>query len=144
MKGAVAKYITDTFGTVETTTNFGYTFFFFGSDHRLPFATLASSDNDHDRVSKLDRPGVFRLNIGVSKKTFQSLFRMDAIDPANYDFTILDRIMPHPHYAAQHFVCVLNPGEATLTRVREMLGEAYELAVRRKKKKPSGGEAPVA
>jgi hypothetical protein len=65
---------------------------------------------------------------------------MDAIDPANYDFTIVDRIMPHPHYAAQHFVCVLNPGEATLTRVHEMLGEAYELAVRRKKKKkPSGG-----
>src|SRR5205085_1378573 len=138
---AIVRYITDTFPNVETATNFGYTFFFYGSDHRLPFATLASSDNDYDRVSNLDRPEVFRLNIGVSKETFRSLFGADAIHPAKYDFTMEDKIMPHPHYAAQHFVCVLNPGEATLIKVRELLAEAYELAARRKQKAPSRGEA---
>lgn len=129
-----AKYISDTFAEVETTKKFGYTFFFYGPDHRLPFATLASSGNDYDRVSNLDRPGVFRLNIGVGKETFQSLFGRDPIDRANYDYTALDRIMPHPDYAAQYFVCVLNPGEKTLTKVLEMLAEAFELAARRNKK----------
>jgi hypothetical protein len=80
--------------------NFGCTFFFYGSDHKLPFATLASSDNDYDRVSNLSRPGVFRLNIGVSKQRFQSLFGLKTLDPRRYDFTRLDTIMPHPDYAA--------------------------------------------
>lgn len=54
---------------VEQAENFGYTFFFVGPDRRLPFVTLASSDNDYDKVSKLDREGVYRVNIGVSKET---------------------------------------------------------------------------
>jgi hypothetical protein len=128
---SVADYITSTFPGVEVTTAFGYTFFFHGSDHRLPFATLASSDNEHDRVSNLDRPGVFRLNIGVSKETFHSLFGVTAVDPSGYDFTLLDVIMPHPHYARQYFICLLSPSDATFDRVRALLAEAYDLAVRR-------------
>jgi hypothetical protein len=128
---AVADYITKTFPGVETTTNFGYTFFFYGSDHTLPFATIASSDNDNDRISNLDRPGVFRLNIGVSKQTFQSLFGTAKVDISGYDFTILDVIMPHPHYAQQNFICVLSPSDATFEKLRGMLGEAYDIAVRR-------------
>src|SRR4051812_19394014 len=95
----VANYILQTFSNVETETNFGYTFYFYGSDHRLPFATLISSDNEYDRVSNLDRRGVFRLNIGVSKQTFQSLFGTAPVDINNYDFRALDTVMPHPEYA---------------------------------------------
>jgi predicted DNA-binding protein (MmcQ/YjbR family) len=109
----------------------GYTFFFYRSDHKLPFATLISSDNEHDRISNLDRPGVFRLNIGISKQTFESLFGTVKVDVDNYDFTALDTIMPHPHYAQYHFICVLSPGEATLEKVRALLAEAYNIAVRR-------------
>lgn len=87
----ITQYITDTFTGVETAQNFGYTFFFYRSDHKMPFATLAASDNDYDRVSNLDRPGVFRLNIGVSRQTFQSLFGSKAIDTSSYDFTVLGR-----------------------------------------------------
>ena len=132
---AIAKYITDTFAGVETTDAFGYTFFFYGSERMLPFATLAATDNEYDRVSNLDRPGVFRLNIGVSKQTFQSLFGTDKVDVRTYDFTALDTLMPHPEYAAQHFVCVLNPSETTLATVRALLAEAYDLAVRRHTKR---------
>lgn len=70
----LAQYILGTFPGVETTTNFGYTFFFYDSDRMLPFATIASSGNEYERGSNLDRPGVFRLNIGVSRQTFRSLF----------------------------------------------------------------------
>lgn len=130
-EASVANYIPQTFPGVETTTNFGYTFFFYGSDHLLPFATIASADNEYERISNLDRPGVFRLNIGVSQQTFQSLFGTAKVDVSRYDFTALDVIMPHPDYAPQHFICVLSPSEATFERIRALLAEAYEIAVRR-------------
>src|SRR5512142_3393685 len=101
-ESAIARYITDTFEGVETEVNLGYTFFFYGPDHKFPFATIASTGNEPEQISKLDRPGVFRLNIGVSKQTFQALFGTDQVDVSAYDFTALDQIMPHPDYAAYH------------------------------------------
>jgi hypothetical protein len=53
------------------------------------------------------------------------------VDVNDYDYTALDVIMPHPEYAKQFFICVLSPGEVTLERVRLLLAEAYEIAVRR-------------
>jgi len=130
-ESSVVDYITKTFPEVETSTAFGYTFFFYKSERKLPFATLISSDQDYDRVSNLDRPGVFRLNIGISKKTFQSLFGTAKVDTDSYDFTAVDVIMPHPEYAQHHFICVLSPSEATFERVRLLLAEAHDIAARR-------------
>ena len=59
-ESAVVDYIMKTFRDVETTKSFGYDMFFYRADRKLPFATLISSDYDHDRVSNLDRPGVVR------------------------------------------------------------------------------------
>lgn len=125
---AIAQYITDTFPAAETATSFGYTLFFYGAERKLPFASIASSDNEHDRVSQLDRPGVFRLNIGVSRRTFQSLFGTSAVETERYDYAALDQWTPHPDYAAWHFICVLNPSEGTMERGKAFLAEAYELA----------------
>ena len=130
-EAAITSYITGTFEGVETMAAMGYTFFFYGADRMLPFATIASADNEGDRVSNLDRPGVFRLNIGVSRSTFQSLFGAGKVDTSAYDFTALDTLMPHPDYAAQSFLCVLNPSDATFETLRPLLSEAYNLAVRR-------------
>jgi hypothetical protein len=130
-KSAVAEYITQTFPDVETTYAYGYDMFFYKSDRKLSFATLIDSDYEYDHVSNLDRPGVFRLNLGVSKQTFEALFGNAAINVADYDFTALDVIMPHPEYAAYHFICVLAPGEETFGRIRPLLAEAHEIAARR-------------
>ena len=127
----VVDYLTKTFPGVETTTAFGYTFFFYRSERKLPFATLIASDQDYDRLSNLDRPDVFRLNIGISKQTFQSLFGTTTVEVKGYDFTALDVIMPHPEYAQQYFICVLSPSEATFERIRALLAEAYDIAIRR-------------
>jgi uncharacterized protein DUF6194 len=143
----MAAYICDTFPGVETTTAYGYTFFFYGAERMLPFATLAAADNEHDRVSDLDRPGVYRLNIGVSRETYRSFFGRETprlgptgiIDPAP-DFTVLDRILPHPHYAPQSWVCVLSPGAETSDVVRELLREAYDRAVRRATRRQQDAE----
>jgi hypothetical protein len=128
---AIVAYITSTLPDVEITEAYGYKFFFYRDERMLPFATLAASDNEHDRVSDLDRPGVYRLNIGVSRPTFQALFGAGKVDVSGYDFTALDTLMPHPDYAPQNFVCVLNPGAATWERVQGLLAEAHEQAARR-------------
>jgi hypothetical protein len=130
-ESSVIDYITQTFPGVETTDSFGYTMFFYSSDRKLPFATLISSDTDYDRISDLDRLGAFRLNIGIGKQTFQSLFGAARVDVNAYDFTALDVIMPHPDYAQQHFICVLSPSELTFERIRALLAEAYDIAVQR-------------
>jgi hypothetical protein len=133
----MTAYIHDTFRDVETTTAYGYTFFFLGSERMLPFATLVDADNEHERVSDLDRPGVWRLNIGVSRKTYRSFFGPESprLGPngvlEGHDFTVLDRILPHPHYAPQSWVCVLSPGPETLQVVGRLLQEAYDRAADR-------------
>jgi hypothetical protein len=138
---AMTRYITDSFAGVETTEAYGYTFFFYGPDRKLPFATLATADNEYDDVSNLNRPDVFRLNIGVRKPTFQSLFGTGKVDLSGYDFTVLDTIMPHPDYAAQSWLCVLSPSDDTLQRsVQPFLAEAYELAVQRHARRQSTEE----
>lgn len=130
-ESAVMDYIMKTFPDVETLKAYGYDMFFYRTDRVLSFATMISSDYDYDRISNLDRPGVFRLNIGVSKQTFQSLFGTEKVDINSYDFTALDVIMPHPEYAQQHYICVLSPSDATFEKIRPLLAEAYEIAARR-------------
>ncbi len=124
------QYILDTFPAVETAENFGYQFFFYGADRIRPFASLATADAEYDRFSNLDRPGVYRLNFGIRRASFEALFGTDPLDLADYDFTALDRIMPHPEYSPQFFVCVLNP-KTTWPTVEKLLAEAHEIAMNR-------------
>ena len=39
--------------------------------------------------------------------------------------------MPHPYYASQYWVCVVNPSSATFEEVRPLLAEAHAFAVRK-------------
>jgi hypothetical protein len=118
-----------TMDNVQRVENFGYTFFFVGDDHRLPFVSIADSDNDFDNVSDLDRDGVFRINIGVSKETFVSL--LAGCSPENVDHRALDVFLPHPHYSKQYFVCVLNPSRENARTVKELIIEAHSIAASR-------------
>jgi len=127
----ITSYITSTFENVETTINMGYTFFFYRDDHMHAFATIASTGNEYERISNLERPGIYRLNIGVSRDTFQAMFGKGKIDVSVYDFTALDIIMPHPDYSSQFFICVLSPSEATFEKIKPLLAEAYGVAMKR-------------
>jgi hypothetical protein len=74
---------------------------------------------------------VFRLNIGLSRNTFRSLFGENS-SMSDYDFTAMDKLMPHPVYAPQFFVCVLNPSGATFEKtVAPLLADAYAVARKR-------------
>jgi len=39
--------------------------------------------------------------------------------------------MPHPVYASQYWVCVVNPSEATWDTLRRLLAEAHDFAARK-------------
>jgi hypothetical protein len=131
----ITNYITSTFENVESTVNMGYTFFFYRDDHMHAFATIASNGNEYEQVSKLERPGIYRLNIGVNRETFHSLFGKGKMDLSPYDFTALDTIMPHPDYSSQFFICVLSPSEASFEKIKPLLAEAHEVAMKRYNKR---------
>ncbi|MCY1503135.1 hypothetical protein D9M68_372530 [compost metagenome] len=107
------------------------TFFFHGADNKFPFATIVTKDNEFDSASKLNRPGVFRLNVGVGKESFRALFGEQP--PVDIDYTALDRLMPHPVYAKMHWVSVINPSAATFETVKPLLTEARNLLIARDK-----------
>lgn len=96
-------------------------------------ATLKSKNGDNDRVSNLDRVGIFRLNIGVRKSTFINLFGQMPKRPAAggvvllpVDFTEIDKILPHPVYAWMGWICILNPSPKSFEEVKPFLQEAYD------------------
>lgn len=144
---AIIHYMTGTFAGIEVLRptdgpGAGDTFFIYDPQHDLdpkhqfPFATIVTKDyGDFDNTSHLDRPGVFRLNIGISRDTFRALFGYapgeGSTENADYDFAALDRLMPHPVYAPQLFVCVLNPSPETFETVKPLLAEAYSIVAAR-------------
>jgi hypothetical protein len=75
---SITQHITHAFADIHPVSAWGETLFFYNPGRRLPrgiyFATLKDNDDDNDRASNLQRPDVFRLNIGISKLTYRSLF----------------------------------------------------------------------
>lgn len=149
---SVIQYITSSLAGVDVFDSSGNRFFFFDPggdmepDRLLPFATLVTSD-EYDSASDLDRPGIYRLNIGVSPDTYRRLFGpgvpragADGIVDTGHDFTALDQIMPHPIYAPQFWVCVLNPSAMTFESVKPLLAEAHQRSASRHARMNKRGE----
>jgi hypothetical protein len=105
------------------------------ANKQMPFATIVTKDyGEFDNKSHLNRPGVFRLNIGVSPTAFTALFADDQRAPATMtDYQAQDRLFPHPVYAAQHFVCIINPTATTFAQsVSPLIAEACARASSRR------------
>ncbi len=148
----IISQIVSGFADVETTEHEGNTFFFYGAEHKFPFATLVINDT-YDTVSNLSRPDVCRLNIGVSKPTYRALFPADAqpgaasddtasaaSPPSGYDYAALDVLMPHPEYAGHYWVCILNPSTETFEQqLQPLLAEAHR-RLAGKRLRPADGE----
>jgi hypothetical protein len=140
---AVIRYLIEKFDHVVAVQNEGDTFFAYAPGGAVPdgywqpFVTVVTSDR-HDRVSRLDRDGAYRLNIGLTKATYTGLFGTppkqrdeDWVLDTGFDYATEDRLVPHPHYAPQYWVCVVNPGDDTFERVKPLLAEAHAVAARK-------------
>jgi hypothetical protein len=105
----------------------GGAFFSLDEKHWPNFATIVWTDDfDEGAPSNLARPGVYRLNIGLGKETFRRLVGSIA-EP---DYAALDRVLPHPVYAKQHWISILNPSDASVRdTVIPLLAEAHDRLV---------------
>lgn len=120
----ITEWITQTYPDTVVAEAMGATFFSLDARHWPNFATIVTTDeHDMGTPSDLARPGVFRLNIGVGRATFDRLVAADA----NPDYAALDQIIPHPVYAKQRWIAILNPSRRTFEDVvKPLLDEAHE------------------
>ena len=120
----------------------GDTFFFYDPEgnrpenQRLPFATVVIHDYPGwDTESRLDRDGIFRVNIAIGRSEFERLLghapAQHSAHHDEFDYAVTDVLIPHPTYASQGWVSILSPSEQTSRQVRQLLDEAHALAVRR-------------
>lgn len=118
--------------------SWGDHFFYYAPDgqvprNRQPYATIVTKNYPDDEASRLDAADRWRLNIHVGPATFAGLlgYGPEEIDDAEVDYRAADVFTPHPLYGAYGWVCVVNPGAATLDRALEALRDAH-LADRRR------------
>jgi hypothetical protein len=87
-----------------------------------------------DEKSRLDRPGVFRVNMAAGKEEFIAhvgLAPGDAGPDVDADVPgadALDAVIAHPVYGSLGWLAVNNPGPATASEVRRLLEQAHHLA----------------
>jgi hypothetical protein len=88
-------------------------------DQKMPFVTIVTRDiPGWDEASHLDPPGRFRVNLAVGRANLPQL-----AEPI--DFSAADTVLPHPQYAAQGWVSIVNPGPTTADRLEELIVIAY-------------------
>jgi hypothetical protein len=117
----IHRYVLETYPDTIVAAIEGGTFYSCDPANFPNFATVVTSDA-FDDASNLSRPEAYRLNIGLSRDTFQGLVG----DQADPDYTALDQLMPHPVYAKQRYVSILNPSAATFEEViKPLLEEAH-------------------
>lgn len=97
-----------------------------GALSKMPFATIVTKDyTGFDEASRLDRGGLFRLNLDVGKEKFAELFGFAPAEfGANqtaFDFAVLDRLMPHPIYAPQGWASIIAPSDDARELVHALL-----------------------
>ena len=120
---SITRYITETYPETVVAEAMNATFFSLDDRQWPNFATIVTTD-EHDHASNLSRPGIFRLNIGtLSRETFARL--VGDADPQ--DFTVLDQVLPHPVYAKQRWISILNPSNRSFEEiVKPLLAETHD------------------
>ncbi|PXY20988.1 DUF6194 family protein [Prauserella muralis] len=139
----LTRHLAATFEGVRVLEHAGDSFLVYDPDGDLPnermfpFVTVVAGDT-YDTASALDRPGAYRLNIGVTKATYTARFGAPPTErgeggvlDTGFDYAERDQLLPHPVYASQYWVCVVSPSDETLEAVRPLLTEAYEFAARK-------------
>lgn len=142
----ILNYCLENFDGTVLVESWGEKGIFYNPDHVLKrgvyILTVKEKDGDNDKGSDLDREDVYHVNMGIRKKTFTELFGAVPKRPSaggivdmNYDFTALDKMLPHPVYAWMAWMCVLNPSEQTFEKLKPFIKEAYEYAKEKFKKR---------
>ncbi|MCD9189461.1 MAG: DUF6194 family protein [Pyrinomonadaceae bacterium] len=129
----IKDYIFQNFRDINLLEADGDLFFMHKSNDKLPFATIVTGDNEYDNFSNLNREGFFRINIGIDKETFNSMFEgltskkgMEAYLDIGIDFTKENIIQPHPTYGNSYWICVVNPSDKLFETLKQYLKISYD------------------
>lgn len=95
-----------------------------------PFATVVTRDQPGEPSAGLDRPGAFRVNVGVSREEFTALVGRGPREPAGGEPApdATDTVLAHPAYGGLGWVCVVDPGPRTEAVLRDLLSRAHARA----------------
>ena len=126
---AMLQLIRDAFPDAAVATIDSAAFFSLDEKHWPNFATVVWTDeHDEGAPSNLARPGVYRVNMGVGRETFQRLVGSLTAP----DYAAFDRFVPHPVYAKQRWISILNPSHETVVeRLMPLIKDGHDrLALR--------------
>jgi hypothetical protein len=124
------QLIRDTFRDAVVARIDSAAFYSLDEKHWPNFATVVWTD-EHDigAPSNLARPGVYRVNVGVDRQAFQRLVG-SITDP---DYAVFDRFVPHPVYAKQRWISIVNPTHETVrASLMPLIAEAHDRLAERK------------
>lgn len=135
----VLKFCTDNLDGTVLIESWGEKGIFYNPDFVLKrgvyVLTVKEKNGDNDKASALNREGIYRVNLGLRKPTFQKLFGQIPARPSaggvvdmKYDFTALDTVLPHPVYAWMGWISLLNPSAQTFEQIKPLIQEAYEFS----------------
>ncbi|NQY61397.1 DUF6194 family protein [Cognatishimia sp.] len=133
---SIIAHLLDRFEGTRVVEAWGERSIFYNPGLMLPrgvyFATVKEKDGENDKASNLDRPGVFRFNVGTTKPVFLERFGPPPARPGKggvidgpWDFTAADTLTPHPVYGWMSWVAVLNPSNETLASMSEIVEAAF-------------------
>jgi hypothetical protein len=136
----IVRDVSDRLEGVAPKASWGETSLFYNPGQLLPngvyFCTIKEHDGANDQSSKLDREGVYRLAIGLTRDSYQRLFGARPGRPpkggvveTDDDFAALNVLMPHPIYGWMGWAQVLSPTFETYTEVFPLIQEAHGAAV---------------
>jgi len=113
-------------------------FFYYAPDGRVPggqpYATFVTKDYPGDTESGLDAPGRWRINVHVGKKTVAELVAAPE-QSGRHGFGAADVLLPHPVYADQGWIAVVDPGPATTPTLLELVRRAHDAARQRARRR---------
>ena len=102
-----------------------------------PFASVVTREQPGEPPAGLDRPGSFRVNVGVSREEFTALVGRGPREPAGDEPApdTTDTVLAHPAYGGLGWVCVVDPGPRTEAVLLDLLRSAHARARARRERR---------
>lgn len=145
----IADYVIQNYPGTLMNTNWGERGLFYNPGGKLPkgiyLLTFKEHDSPNDSASNINRGGLYRLNLGISKQSFTKLFGAIPQRPlagqivqTGHNFQEIDIITPHPVYGWMAWIAVINPSEETFNVLKPLIEESYRAAVKKWKQRTKG------
>ena len=134
---SIILYCLDNFSGVDPVDGHDGTTIYFdrGEGRKTFFINIKEFDTPDDKDSNLDRDGIYRVTIRLSKKSYDDLFSTQAnnkyVLSQGCDYKKTNIIMPHKTLAKEYYVVCLSPTADLFNNIlKYLVADAYREARR--------------